>query len=349
MLKVISIDEHEHWDEIVSTFENHDIYYYSHHAKLYEIHGDGTPTLIYYADETCRGIHVGMLRDIAQNDTFKNVIEEDTYFDLTTPYGYGGFLIEGKLTESSMFRLKQEYLRYCQQNNIVSEFVRFHPLLNNSNDTQSIFNVEEVGQTVTIDLSDKELIWDNYDSSNRRNIRKAIKSGVKINWGVDPRLIDEFIPLYNSTMKRDKAKDYYYFDREYYDYLLENLGKNIMFFYATLKEEIIAMAIIYISNKNMHYHLSASKQKHNNLYPTNYLLHEVALWGNMHGFTSFHLGGGLGANDDNLLKFKQKFNKKSITTFSTGKKIYNKEIYNHLVKVRDLDNTGLEFFPLYRS
>ncbi len=349
MLKVIQNHEHERWDEIVRTFDNHDIYYYSHHAKLYELHGDGTPLLFYYADETCRAIKVVMLRDIAKNESFENELEEDKYFDFATPYGYGGFLIEGNYTDESKFRLKQLYLNYCQQNNIISEIVRYHPLLDNAEDTETIFKIEEIGETVTIDLRDEKSIWKGFESSNRRNIRKAIKSGVKIHWGMDPELLDEFIPLYQETMEQANAADYYYFEREYYDYLFANLDKNMLVFYATLGDEIIAMSLIYLSNKNMHYHLSASNAKYNSYYPTNYLLSEAAIWGHQHGFTQLHLGGGLGGTEDNLLRFKQRFNPNSDTTFSIGKKIYDKKMYDQLVDVKGIDKKETSFFPLYRG
>ena len=64
-----------------------------------------------------------------------------------------------------------------------------------------------MGSTITIDLVSKEQIWKDLSSKNRNVIRKAINSGVDIYWGRSPELFDEFIPLYNSTKKKDKEID----------------------------------------------------------------------------------------------------------------------------------------------
>ena len=55
-------------------------------------------------------------------------IEENTYFDLATPYGYGGWLIEGNQVE----KLFQTYYDWLENNGIICEFVRFHPILKNA-------------------------------------------------------------------------------------------------------------------------------------------------------------------------------------------------------------------------
>ena len=51
--------------------------------------------LFHYDDGKTRGINVVMKRDIANDERFKNKIEENKYFDFATPYGYGGWIIEG--------------------------------------------------------------------------------------------------------------------------------------------------------------------------------------------------------------------------------------------------------------
>lgn len=45
-----------------------------------------------------RGINVVMKRDIAADPHFAGSLPADTYFDFATPYGYGGWLLEGRAT-----------------------------------------------------------------------------------------------------------------------------------------------------------------------------------------------------------------------------------------------------------
>lgn len=51
--------------------------------------------------------------------------------DLTTPYGYGGPLVEGEYNKNSILKFVKEMELYCRKNNIVSQFFRFAPWMNN--------------------------------------------------------------------------------------------------------------------------------------------------------------------------------------------------------------------------
>ena len=352
MLEVINIGESNKWDSIIKSFKNYDVYYLSGYVKAFKIHGDGEPTLIYYHDDYIRAINVVMKRDIEKDDRFRNKLKPESFFDLTTPYGYGGFVFEGKINENSLKKLNEEYSNYCISNNIISEFVRFHPVLENSKLNKDIYDVIDLGKTITIDLISKEQIWLDLSSKNRNVIRKAIKSGIEIYWGRKPELIDDFIPLYNYTMDKDNAIDYYYFDRCFYKSILEDLKYNSLIFYAVYDRHIISMSIILFGNSYMHYHLSASDREYQSLAATNLLLYEAACWGCENGYKVFHLGGGLGSKEDNLYKFKKAFNKNSGTYFSIGKKIFDLKKYDKLVKIRAQycnDSNESSFFPEYRK
>src|SRR5699024_3935079 len=127
ILKIIGIDDSTRWDEIVKSFSNADVYYLSGYVKAFKIHGDGEPILYYYEDENIRAINVVMKRDIAEDKKFSESIPKDHFFDISTPYGYGGFIIEGEPNSSSLDALNKQYIQINQENNIISEFVRFHP------------------------------------------------------------------------------------------------------------------------------------------------------------------------------------------------------------------------------
>lgn len=352
MLSIYTIEQSEKWDAVVCSFEKYDVYYLSRYVKAFQIHGDGVPTLIYYYDEEIRAVNIVMIRDIAEDEKFKDKIKPNSLFDITTPYGYGGFIIEGTPNDSNLKKLNEEYSNYCCLKNIISEFVRFHPVLENSKMNSEIYEVMDLGKTITMDLISKEQIWNDLSSKNRNVIRKAIKSGVEIYWGRSPELIDQFIPLYNSTMNKDDATDYYYFNKEFYKSVLEDLKYNSLIFYALYDQKIISISMIIFGNDNMHYHLSASDREYQSLAATNLLLYEVACWGCENGYKTFHLGGGLGSKEDSLYKFKKAFNKNSETYFSIGKKIFDQEKYDELIEIREKGTKGFEessFFPGYRK
>lgn len=352
MLSVISIDESNKWNEIVRSFGNYDVYYLYEYTKAFKIHGDGEPILFYYEGKDTRAMNVVMRRDVGSDKNFLEKIPKGIYFDLITPYGYGGVLIEGDKSVNNIKLLNSEYSDYCKNNGIISEFVRFHPLLENYKNLDEIYDVSTLGKTVSIALESTEQIWNDLISKNRNMIRKAIKSGVEIYCGLNSEIFDEFIRLYNATMDKDNAKDYYYFKKDFYDSILRDLKDNALIFYAVFEKKIISMSIILFANQHVHYHLSASEREYLHLAPTNLLLYEVACWGCENGFKTFHLGGGLGSNEDSLYKFKKAFNRNSDNTFAIGRKIFDYEKYNNLIEIRKRDYNFKDnklFFPIYRG
>lgn len=220
MLSVYTLDEVERWDAIVRSFPDYDVYWLSSYVSTFQVHGDGEPILLLYDDGSTRGVNVVMKRDIAKATPFRNYIAEDNYFDIATPYGYGGWLIEGKNVES----LFLTYFDWLNENNIVSEFVRFHPMNKNHEACQSFYEIDQLGEVVCMDLSSPDVIWNNLTRENRNRIRKAIKNGVRVYNGNSSEIYEQFRRIYNATMDRKKADYYYFFDRTFYQSVLKKLS-----------------------------------------------------------------------------------------------------------------------------
>lgn len=352
VLSIVTFNDTEKWNEIVKNFKAYDVYYLSNYLKAFKVHGDGEPILFYYEDENIRAINAVMKRDVADDKRFHEKISPNTFYDLSTPYGYGGFLIEGNSTKGSMKALNEEYIALCKKEGIISEIVRFHPILKNSKDVSRMYEIDNLGKTITLSLSSLDEIWDNFNTNKKRWIKKAKKSGVEIYWGRSPELLSDFRRMYNRTMEKNNAKNYYFFNEEFYKSVLNDLPYNSLIFYALFENRIIGMVLITFANGQIHHHLSASDLDFLHLGPTNILMYEIACWGNENGFKTFHLGGGVGSKEDSLYKFKQGFNKNSDCIFSIGKKIFDLEKYNKLMKIRKKADYFIEtevFFPSYRS
>ena len=274
-------------------------------------------------------------------------------FDSVTPYGYGGVLFEGDISEGNKTAFWKEYLAAMEREHIVDNFVRYHPVLRNAEPMKSISNVIDLGKTIAFDLTSPDVIWDNIISKNRNMIRKAEKNGIEIHHGKDLALFENFRKIYNATMEKDNAEEYYFFGEKFYESVHNDLRANYELFYAVLNGEIIAMSIMLFGNKQMHYHLSGSMMEYRNLAPSNLLLYKAALWGSEQGYKTFHLGGGVGSGEDNLYKFKAAFNRNSDYQFSIGKEIFDEEKYYELVSLRLKSDTEFDkdsnYFPLYRS
>jgi hypothetical protein len=274
-------------------------------------------------------------------------------YDSVTPYGYGGVLFEGDASEKNRKAFWSAYVAKMKEDNIVDNFVRYHPVLKNAVPMKDVSTVIDLGKTIAFDLTSPDVIWENIISKNRNMIRKAEKNGIEIRHGKGLDLFADFKRIYNATMEKDHAEEYYFFGDEFYESIHRDLFDNYEMFYAVLDGQPIAMSIMLFANKQMHYHLSGSMIEYRNLAPSNLLLYKAALWGCEQGYKTFHLGGGVGSGEDNLFKFKAAFNRNSDFQFSIGKEIFDQQKYDELVMIRresdpNFDETS-RFFPLYRA
>ena len=346
MLEVLNLNEAVRWDAIVSSFKDYDVYYLSGYNKGFMIHGDGEPLLFSYCDDGIRAINVVFKRDISNCDYFKNKLDQNTYFDLSSPYGYGGWIIEG---EGSLDGLFKEYKSWCVDNSIISEVIRFHPVIANQERVREHYDVMDLGNTVCIDISNKDDIWANFSAKNRNVIRKAINNNVTIHHELSKDKMSEFVKVYNTTMDRDNADSYYYFKEDFYDSIINDLANNSDVYYALYDNKIIASSIILKAGDKLSYHLSGSLKEYGSLAATNLLLYTVACDGCDLGYKTFHLGGGVGSREDSLYKFKKAFYKYDGRQYSIGRMVFDEDKYNYLVKFREGEKGRANFFPLYRA
>ena len=331
MIQIYNIEQAKAWDDIVKGFVYYDVYYLSGYVKTFQAHGDGTPQLLVYETRGLKAIYVYMKRETAIEGSYDSI----------TPYGYGGVVF------------LKAFVKKMQEERIVDNFVRYHPIRVNAIIMKRISTVIDLGRTVAIDLTSPEAIWGGLSSTNRNMIRKAIKNNVKVLHGKGLHLLADFKRIYDTTMEKVKADKYYFFGDDFYKSIHDDLYDNYEVFYAVMNDNIIAMSIILFANDQLHYHLSGSDAEYRHIAPTNLLLYKAALWGYEQGFRIFHLGGGMGSKEDNLYKFKAAFNRYSNFQFSIGKEIFDQDRYDELVRIRresnsDFDETS-QFFPLYRA
>lgn len=341
IFEVIPSEEKEKWNERICSFPHWDIYYLNEYARSFEIHGDGKAFLIYYEQtennfgkEGCRLCIVVMKKDIGEDKKFAGILPKGVWYDWETPYGYGGFLVQGEFGEDAKKSFADKVEEYAKQNKIVSLFARFHPVYRNDilHDGLRNSQIRYLKDTIYMDTTKEENIMVHMDSKNRNMVRKAIKNGVTICHDKGEHL-DEFIEIYETTMDHDHATDYYYFKREYYEYLIESMKENVEFFYSVYENKIIGAAIFFYNKEYMHYHLSGMYTEYRFLAATNLLLYEAAKWACEKGIRLLHLGGGVEA-DDSLFGFKKQFNKEGRLPFYVGRTIYNAKAYQELLRLR---------------
>lgn len=273
------------------------------------------------------------------------------YFDIITPYGFSGPLIV-----CPDFRDKDRFLSlyfdafkdFCLNENIVSEYVRFNPWLKNHLDFGKFYDLKYNNFTLYTDLTVADFFLNEYDSSIRTKVRKAIKYGVRLEFDFTGSSIGEFYRLYKNTLEKNDIPDYYHFE---YDFMARTFKylNNIQFIINALYDgHCITSAIFLNFGDYIHYHLVSNDYQYYSLNANSLILYEAANWGQKRGKKQMHLGG---APTKELLAFKKKFTKSGVCDFYVGRKIWNEDIYGKLVTNRLAINEikDNQYFPLYRG
>jgi serine/alanine adding enzyme len=249
--------------------------------------------------------------------------------DVITPYGYGG------PAGDDLAAFWPAYDEWAREQGVVTTFIRFHPLYANQRGVP--FYVEELAPTIGWRL-DGDLPAGMH-GKHRNALRKA-QSAAEVVAADD---LDAFVPLYEETMRRAGAADFYFFSRAYWE-ALERTGM-LARFDAVADGEVVASALCLASPPWLHYHLGAASEAGRKLGATTLVLYEAGMWAKERGYERFHLGGGVGGHRDSLHEFKRRFDPAGECEAAIGKLVHDADAYRALGG-DPTDLTG--FFPAYR-
>ena len=346
MLQVYRLNRADEWDRIVRSFREYDVYYLSGYVKN-AYRTDGTEALLFfYEDKELRGINVAVRRDVKELPVFSRIHLPRRYSDLVTPYGYGGWLLEGTGDVSALDRA---YTAWCRKNNIVSEFVRIHPVIGNERYMEGFYDIIRKGSVVIMDLSSPETVWSNLECNLRSRVRRAREAGLTVSHSNSPEILEEFQTVYRQTMDKVGAADYYYYDADYFRELRKDLPHNMEVFYIRTGDGKIIAATLFLGvNGRLSGHLGGSLQEYLHLNPVCLLHTEAAVWGAENGYRTLNLGSGLGFSEDNLLMSKRDYNRRGLTSHFFGHKVFDPEAYRYLTETAGAGQEK-DFFPAYRK
>lgn len=148
----------------------------------------------------------------------------------------------------------------------------------------------EVFFTHEIDLSTStEAIWASLKDSNRRNIKKALKEGVKIKFETNLEALKEFYRLQVMTRKRHglPPQPFKFFRIIYKNIIAQNMGVIASAYYSN---NIVASAIYFNFNKKAIFKFGASDEKYHHLRPNNLIMWEALIWHKNKGCYNLNLG-----------------------------------------------------------
>ena len=324
-----------------------DIYFEKNYGRLYEKIENGK------CEEFILNHALGTVHHLFIKREIPIKLDDRVFYDLMTPYGYGGpHIVSGKQEDKDelVTVFWQAFGEYCLENRIVSEFVRFHPILKNHLDFSTCYELIFKRHTIQTDLmSSADPILTEYSASCRRDIRHALKAGVEYRVIDHPKSLKDFKELYTSTMQRNSAEAIYYFDDEYFQNCIDWLGNYLVVVEVTYQGSIIGMSLNFVYGDYIHVHLTGTSKDHHQLAPAYVLQYALVLWGKEQGKHLIHHGGGrTGEPDDKLYLFKKKFGCNAEFEYFNGRKIWNPEVYEMLCQAVSAPR-GIDQFPAYRS
>ncbi|MBF2064059.1 MAG: GNAT family N-acetyltransferase [Calothrix sp. C42_A2020_038] len=341
------------WIEILQLIR-HDIYHLPEYVILESQRTNSHPEAILIIDGEKIFFLPYLLRRC--HELFDTQLESEI-FDVTSPYGYPGILLNQAARNSPEFlnhaiaSMKSTF----RDKKVCSAFFRLHPILNKDFDQLLDSNSCRVhGETVSVnvEITNAE-IWQQTRNDHRTKINWCKRAGMIAKMVSFQEYIDEFIEIYEETMNRVGASNSYYFDYNYF-LKLASLADKIHLCVVEWEGQITCAGLFTECCGIVQFHLSGTRNKFLKQAPSKLMLDYVRYWAKERGNKLFHLGGGVGSAKDSLYEFKAGFSKirHNFMTFSL---ITNEEIYDDLVKLRakslNLDPSQLfnsTFFPAYR-
>lgn len=324
-----------------------DVFFQPEYGKLYEQTEHGECKTFQYSTDTVKIQNVFIKRPVPW------LVDGVQYYDVTTPYGYGGpVVVDGTATPESVKSFYDAWAECCRAEKIVAEFIRYH-LFDNA-ELRDAFpgEVLHVTENVVRRLEDSmDDMWMEFEHKVRKNVKKAQNNGLTVTTDGTGEQLEAFLDIYYKTMERNEAKSFYYFDRAYFQAIIDTLPGQFMFFHVWKDDVVVSTELVLCSEKYVYSFLGGTLDEYYPMRPNDLLKYEIIKWSKETGHQAFILGGGYGANDG-IYKYKKAFAPGDDVPFYVGRKVWDEDAYRSLVEQRQKSETSPineSYFPLYRG
>jgi sugar transferase EpsL len=346
------------WNDVLSKMRQHDFHHLPQYHRVAEQHGEGIARLFAYSEN---GYTIALPLLLRLVDTS----EPEGWTDATSVCGYAGPVASHEWLPESFLQTFQGTLRdELSRARVVSVFSRLHPLIPQQEMLAGLGECVENGQTISIDLSlpEKEQRA-HYKKGCHRCLRKLREAGFVCVHDREKRYLPEFVEVYHETMSRAGPPASYFFDRMYFEMLTRELD-DVSHLFVVLKDHHVAAAVICTSCGGIvRDHLGGTRDAFLKFSPTRLAVDTARVWAKENGARVFHLGGGVGAQQDSLFEHKASFSDRRHTFFTwrwilqsdVYEELCSEKTYRELSRQKQLSDSerGLRaispsFFPAYR-
>lgn len=329
MFELISVREHSRWQKILDSLQIADIYYTSQYFLSALKLDPGEALLFYYKDEEGEVAYPFIKRHLSNS-------RENAYFDITTPFGYGGPVIKAENDyEKLVANFRGSFAAYCKKEKIIAEYIRFHPLKGNALFLKEHLKLSALYETFTIKLKDYFTSSTATQVSNR-NFEKDSDLVIK-KLGTVRHMFEFLVLYYSAARRREESDSYYFFTNDYFETLISSMGPNLHLFGAYHDNKLVSACYVLSMGDTIYFHLEGSLSDADNEKTMQLLLLKVAEWGEENYYAYFHLGGDFQGDATSGKPVKKELANCKPEVFYIGQKVYDQEVYNHLVALEDKD------------
>lgn len=299
---------------------NCDIYYLPQWYDSWSQYESATPRCIYFEMDGYHFLYPFFQKQITNYNLNNN------YYDIQSAYGYGGVIVNNNvIPEKVKSKFNELVDTWLNDNHVVAEFVRDHPLLNQFQ-RKAIYN--KVRQNVYIETESDYRIP---DKQARQNVSKAISCGVQYFYDPSMKDLNQFINLYSLTAHRLNMSGYYHFNDQYFRRVSEVLLSYATLIHIAYKDKYISSGMYFKYGEKATLHLLGSNIEYQNLRANDLLYHAAIQLSINNGAKVLSVGGGTTIDpDDPLFRFKSKFSK-NYKDVMVGKNVINKDVYKYLI------------------
>lgn len=316
------------WDEALSRIppENRSIYHTSDFYRVFENDGQGMACCAVLSDGQRVAVYPFLKRSISYP-----WCPLQGYHDLIGAYGYDGVASN---CEEQDFRdaFFENLEKWARQNNVICDFSRFNPLMGNHHFHQDHAQIIENQWNVFIDLGLPDYLYDSFNYTARRNVKAAGKAGLqwisKYGGEVTEEDLDAFMQVYESTMDRNSADDYYYFSRRFIRDCLRLLDRRVLFFIVHKDNRPASVEIVPFDPPYAFGFLGGTDARFFKTRPNNMMKDVIIRRFLEEGVRYYHMGGG----SESIVNFKLMHSKNGIIPFYIGKQVFLEEEYQTVVK-----------------
>lgn len=311
--------------------ERRDAYFLPEYLRPFECHGVEACCAVFRANDAVM-VYPFLMSSIPRQE---GAPEIETLYDIQSAYGYGGPAVN-TAGEDQLFLAEawNRFSEWCSVNRVVSEFVRFHPLLGNERWAPKAMKVFKERTTVPIMLeSYPSAVWkSSYYRVHRQMLRKAERSGFTFHvlpaWGE----LSWFVPLYEETQESLQGGNETRFGVGYFRALIEGFGTRAWLGVTKQSDEITAAVLVLEGASYLHSHLMGYRRGMQTAGMTNLVYHGIALEGAKRKMTVLHMGGGRTSDeDDSLFRFKKSLSPER-SAFWLGTQCHDQGLYDELGK-----------------